>query len=63
MTQHWELYSLENVTIDQNLVIIQSVHYYWISSKELFETTLYPDQENQNLIELSDWLLPMRMNG
>ncbi|SBS25464.1 EcoKI restriction-modification system protein HsdS [Marinomonas spartinae] len=32
-------------------------------TKELFEKSSIANQENQNLIELRDWLLPMLMNG
>ncbi len=32
-------------------------------TKELFEKSSNANQENQNLIELRDWLLPMLMNG
>lgn len=32
-------------------------------TKELFEKSSIGNQENQNLIELRDWLLPMLMNG
>lgn len=32
-------------------------------TREIFEKTSITNQENQNLIELSNWLLPMLMNG
>jgi len=32
-------------------------------TKELCEKSSIWNQENQNLIELRDWLLPMLMNG